>query len=60
MLPEPRGKRVGEEFPLWCNEISGILGALGHRPPPTLSSHLPRVFDHCLGHLGQLTQHSHW
>ena len=40
--PPPRGKKISasasrslkvymEEFPLWCNRISGVLGALGGR-----------------------------
>ena len=27
-------KKLIEEFPLWCNGISGILGALGRRFDP--------------------------
>ena len=27
----PKKKKKKVEFPLWCNEIGGVLGALGHR-----------------------------
>ena len=31
-------KRLGREFPLWCNGIGSVLGVLGHRFDPQPST----------------------